>query len=167
MPGSPAIGGGDGALAPATDQRGLPRFGPTDIGAFEYQFKVTNTNDSGLGSLRQAIANADSTPGTDTVLFLPAVTGTINLISGPLELEPTSGNPDPTIAIDGPGANVLSISGNYVSRVFEVYVVTSISGLTITQGSSNIPGGVYNQSILTLTDCTVTATTTAACSASA
>jgi hypothetical protein len=37
LPGSPAIGSGTTAGAPATDQRGLPRVGPVDIGAFQSQ----------------------------------------------------------------------------------------------------------------------------------
>ena len=37
LPGSPAIDSGNDANAPATDQRGLPRFGVSDIGAFEVQ----------------------------------------------------------------------------------------------------------------------------------
>ena len=69
LPNSPAINAGNSANAPATDQRGLTRFGNTDIGAFEYQFKVTTTADSGNGSLRQAITNANTTAGTDTVVF--------------------------------------------------------------------------------------------------
>ena len=34
--GSPALDAGDVAVAPPTDQRGLPRFGAPDIGAYEY-----------------------------------------------------------------------------------------------------------------------------------
>ncbi len=43
LPGSPALDAGTAGLgAPATDQRGMPRFGPTDIGAFESQgFTIT------------------------------------------------------------------------------------------------------------------------------
>jgi hypothetical protein len=37
LPGSPAIGNGTTAGAPATDQRGLPRVGPVDIEAFQSQ----------------------------------------------------------------------------------------------------------------------------------
>jgi hypothetical protein len=37
LPGSPAINGGTSNNAPTTDQRGLPRFGAVDIGAFEVQ----------------------------------------------------------------------------------------------------------------------------------
>ena len=39
--GSPAIDAGNDAIAPATDQRGLPRLGPSDIGAFESQAVTT------------------------------------------------------------------------------------------------------------------------------
>jgi parallel beta-helix repeat protein len=159
LPGSPAIGSGDSSLAPATDQRGLPRFGPTDIGAYEDQFKVVNNNDSGTGSLRQAIANANSTAGADTIVFLPVVAGIITLTSGQLELKNTSGDPTQTIAIDGPGANLLFISSHYASRVFQIDggVTASISGLTITGGNLASSGAVYNlgPASLTLTDCIV------------
>ena len=37
LPGSPALNAGDDALAPSTDQRGLPRAGTADIGAYELQ----------------------------------------------------------------------------------------------------------------------------------
>ena len=37
LPDSPAIDAGDDGAAPATDQRGLPRVGTSDIGAFELQ----------------------------------------------------------------------------------------------------------------------------------
>jgi hypothetical protein len=153
LPGSPAIGGGDAALAPATDQRGLPRFGPTDIGAFEYQLKVTNTNASGLGSLAQAVANANGMPGAATVIVLPAVTGTIDLDGVPLVLSNTSG----TEAIDGPGANQLAVSGGDASGVFAIEsgVTASISGLTITGGNTTFGGGVQNEGTATLTDCTL------------
>ena len=39
------------------------KFGPA------VTFNVTNTNDSGVGSLRQAIIDANATPGTDTIGF--------------------------------------------------------------------------------------------------
>ena len=55
---------------------------------------VTNTNDSGPGSLRQALAVAND---NDTITF--AVTGTIGLTSGELVL-------NNSITISGPGAAI-------------------------------------------------------------
>ncbi|HEY2785006.1 MAG TPA: choice-of-anchor Q domain-containing protein [Fimbriiglobus sp.] len=73
---SPAINAGNSAAAPATDQRGQTRFGNTDIGAYEYLFKVTDTTDSSnLGSLRTAITNANAIAGTDTIVFRIPGTG--------------------------------------------------------------------------------------------
>jgi hypothetical protein len=69
---------------------------------------VTNTNDSGVGSLRQALADVND---GDTIDF--AVTGTIGLTSGELLV-------DKSITISGPGADNLAISGNAKSRVFHV-----------------------------------------------
>ena len=47
-------------------------------------FTVTNLNDSGLGSLRQAIADANTTPGNDVIVFQPGLTGEVTLTSGEL-----------------------------------------------------------------------------------
>ena len=116
---SPAIEAGNVANAPATDQTGTLRTGNTDIGAVEYRFKVTTTADSGTGSLRQAITNANAVAGTDTVLFripgagvrtistlsgLPAVTGPI-VIDG--TTQPGFGG-TPLIQISGSGAGNVS-----------------------------------------------------------
>src|SRR5207248_8001248 len=49
-------------------------------------FTVTNTADSGGGSLRQAIFNANTMPGADTVVFKATVSGTITLTSGELTI---------------------------------------------------------------------------------
>src|SRR5882724_5317651 len=69
---------------------------------------VTNTNDSGSGSLRQALADAND---GDTIDF--AVTGTIGLTSGELLV-------DKTITISGPGVDNLAVNGNANSRVFYI-----------------------------------------------
>jgi predicted outer membrane repeat protein len=90
---------------------------------------VLNLNDSGGGSLRQAILNAGS---GDTINF--AVSGQITLTSGPLQI-----SQDLTIA--GPGANNLTISGNFSSRVFNIGDVgVTISGVTIANAFTTSSG---------------------------
>lgn len=108
---------------------------------------VANTNDSGLGSLRQAIA--DATPG-DTINF--SVTGTITLTSGELFISKN-------LTISGPGASSLAISGNNSSRVFNIGSGTvAISGLTIQNGNASLGGaggGIDNGGTLTVTNSTL------------
>ena len=89
---------------------------------------VTNTNDSGPGSLRQAIANANN---GDTINF--AVTGMITLTSGGLGVFKN-------VTISGPGADQLSIDGNQspTQPVFSVLAIATISGLTIRNGADGI-----------------------------
>jgi len=106
---------------------------------------VTNTNDSGPGSLRQALANANN---GDTINF--AVTGTVSLFSGELVI-------GKNVTIAGPGANRLSIDGGqelgspYTFHVVSGKTVT-ISGLTITGDG----GGIRNdEAILTVSNCVV------------
>ena len=109
---------------------------------------VINTDDSGAGSLREAIASA--APG-DMIQF--AVAGTITLTTGELLI-----NKDLTIG--GPGAESLAISGNNASRVFRVTAGTvSISGVMIQNGNvatgQEGGGGISNWGTLTLNDVVV------------
>ena len=106
---------------------------------------VTNTNDSGSGSLRDALAVAndgDTIDATD-------VSGTILLTSGELPI-------NHNVAINGPGAGSLSVDGNQASRVFENFASdVTISGFTITNGrpvppDSNGGGGILNHGGLTV-----------------
>src|SRR5437868_4550965 len=60
---------------------------------------VTNTDDSGPGSLRAAISSAQS--GDQIVFSLPA-NSTITLTSGELLI-------DKSLTINGPGANLLTV----------------------------------------------------------
>ncbi len=118
---------------------------------------VTSIADDGsAGTLRYEIGQANSNAGiADTINFDPTVFATprtISLTSGQLELKDAANT-----TISGPGADLLSISGNNASRVFSInYGSAAISGLTVTGGSASTGGGVCNQSgTLTLTDCTV------------
>ena len=132
-----------------------------DIGAVDGQlFTVTNTNDAGDGSLRDAVARANATVGADTIAFdniVFSVAQTITLTSGQLTLTDSA-----TTTIIGPGANLLSISGHNASRVFQIVAGASaaLSGLTITDGNvAGQGGGLDNSGSLTLTNCTVSGNT--------
>jgi CSLREA domain-containing protein len=155
--GSPALGAGSTAYAAATDQRGLPRVvgGAIDIGAFQTQANplvVTTAADPGglvgLLSLREAVNLANVLPGANTITFDPSLNyAAITLTAGELPIVN-----DLTIA--GPGAGLITVSGNHASRVFEIAagVTASVSGLTIANGvASDFGGGILNAGTLTLT----------------
>jgi hypothetical protein len=100
---------------------------------------VTNTNDSGPGSLRQALV--DATDG-DTIEL--TVTGAIGLTTGELLV-------NKSITISGPGADNLAVDANAKSRAFHIDVgmTVSISDLAIINGSASGQlldgGGIYNR----------------------
>jgi predicted outer membrane repeat protein len=99
---------------------------------------VTNTNDSGAGSLRQALAVAHD---GDRITF--AVSGTITLTSGALVVAES-------VTISGPGADQLSIVGIPFQSVFAVAAAT-ISGLTIRNGAvgiDNFGGGTVKNCVI-------------------
>ena len=109
---------------------------------------VTNTNDTGSGSLRQALVDANN---GDTINF--TVTGTIGLTTGELLV-------DKSLTISGPGAENLAVNGNTKSTVFHVAPgeTVIISGLTIINGyTTDSGGGIHNDhAALTLNNCTIT-----------
>ena len=101
---------------------------------------VSNTDDSGSGSLRAAITQANTDGGGDTIVFSSLFNApqTIALVSGEVELTGSA-----TTTINGPGANVLSISGGGgLYRVFEIGAgaKAAMSGLTITGGFADYGG---------------------------
>jgi hypothetical protein len=111
--------------------------------------QVTNNNDGGPGSLRQAIA--DAIAGED-ITFADNVTGTITLTTGQLSISKN-------LTITGPDADILTISGNNASRVFYVGVgaTVTISGLTIANGYTDGSGGgiCNNDGTVALNNCTM------------
>src|SRR5262245_33853052 len=78
-------------------------------------FTVLNLADGGEGSLRQAIldANSPAYPGADVIRFGNGLSGTIPLTTGQLSITED-------LAIDGPGADRLAVSGGSQSRVFGI-----------------------------------------------
>ncbi len=109
------------------------------------------------GTLRWAVEQADAATSPVTIDFsLGSSPATIALTQGQLVLSNTAAS----IAIDGPGAGLLSISGDGASRIFRVAsdATVSLSGLTITGGSVGGPGnggGILNDGSLTLSGCTI------------
>jgi hypothetical protein len=121
---------------------------------------VTNTNDSGPGSLRQAIA--DAAPG-DTINFnLSDCPCVITLTSGELLIRKP-------LTINGPGAKTLSIDGNNNSRVFSIIQsgTVTLAGLTVTKGNgvgatnNSLGGGILGLiGTLIINDCAIVGNST-------
>jgi hypothetical protein len=128
-------------------------FGLAALGAASAQAgEVTNLNDSGPGSLRQAIISAAA---GDTIIV--RIKGTITLTSDPLVI-------GKKINIEGPGAKRLTISGNHARRVFVIVGgPVTLAGMTISDGladgnspiSVSIGGAIFNAANLTLFDVVV------------
>ena len=75
-------------------------------------FKVTNTNDSGIGSLRRAIEYANATNGADIIILDSSLSGkTINLTSGEILITES-------LTIEGLGSDNLTIDAGGKSSVF-------------------------------------------------
>ena len=99
---------------------------------------VLNNNDSGTGSLRQAILDASSGA---TIKFESNVND-ITLTSGELAITKNLDIEGP-----GPGANRLTISGGGVSRVFKIGngATVTLANLTIANGHVDNDGGRRHQ----------------------
>ncbi len=115
---------------------------------------VTRLTDQGIGKgfrgdLRYCINKVNAEPGADAIDF--NVTGNINLQS----TLPTLSS---EIAVQGPGADVLTVRRDSSSpfRILNVApaAVVSISGLTMANGrvQNSTTGGIKNEGQLTLTD---------------
>jgi hypothetical protein len=125
---------------------------------------VTNILDSGTGSLRYEIAQAEQSKATDTIVFNLAksdqdYTGHWTITLTPSEGQLTIGR---SLNIQGPGAGQLTILGLSGVQVFQVLGgQVSLSGLCIENGG-NTPyphpygGGIYNDGTLTVSGCRLT-----------
>jgi hypothetical protein len=111
---------------------------------------VSNTNDKGPGSLRQALAIANDGDTIDAT----GISGVITLTTGQLLV-------DKSVTINGAGADVLPIDGNAASVVFFIFrnapgETVTVSGLTIRNGrGGSFGGGIENEETLTVTNSTI------------
>jgi hypothetical protein len=119
---------------------------------------VTNTNDSGPGSLHQALAVANDGDTIDAT----GVSGNIRLTTGELQITHN-------VTINGSGAGNLRVSGNHTFRVFRNFASNvTISSLTIIFGATDAGGGILTgPGTLTMSNCTSAATRAAASSLTA
>ena len=108
---------------------------------------VLNTNDSGPGSLRDAIASHAS-----FIDFLPAVFSTPKTIFLGSRLPSIDSN----LWIDGPGANLLTVDGQNLANndalitIFDSFPVVRLEGFKLTGGNDPIStgnvGGIFTRS---------------------
>ena len=89
----------------------------------------------GQCTLREAVADAGNSIGSDTINFQSGLNGRIVLNGTAITI-------DSNVTINGPGARTLSVSGNNASRVFVVVnpflgtATVNMSGLTVTDGNA-------------------------------
>ena len=113
---------------------------------------VTTVNDSGPGSLRNAIAGIQA---GGVITFAPGLSGqTITLTGGQIVLSTN-------VTIDASAlANGISINGNASSRIFQVNSGFSVilNALTLTngyQGPNGFAGAIANSGTLAMNNCTL------------
>ncbi|MHC5673028.1 hypothetical protein [Nostoc sp.] len=116
-------------------------------------FTVTNTNNSGLGSLRQSVLDANAQRGKDIInfggLFTDGLAHTINLTGSSLSITDN-------LTIQGTNPSKLTIKDDSPDRVFDIGkgATSAINRLTITNtyDGANGGGAISNEGVLTLSD---------------
>lgn len=122
-------------------------------------FNVTNLNDTGAGSLRQALLDAEAAAGADNIIFNATLNGTINLQTALPDI-------NESVTIEGPTAPNRAVTvarAATASTNFRIFTITagtvSISDLTMAEGNiTGAPaqgGGIRNAGTLTMTRCVI------------
>ncbi|MBD0385252.1 MAG: hypothetical protein ICV54_01645 [Nostoc sp. C3-bin3] len=123
-------------------------------------FTVSNAKNSGAGSLRQAILDANALAGKDIInfggLFNDGLAHIISLSGSSLSITDD-------LTIQGTNPGLLTISSDSASRVFDIGngVTAAINGLNITNSYKNAGGGgaISNEGIFNLSNSTITGNT--------
>ncbi|HEX8287179.1 MAG TPA: carboxypeptidase-like regulatory domain-containing protein [Pyrinomonadaceae bacterium] len=95
-------------------------------------FTVSTTADSGAGSLRQAVNDANAASSDDLILFDSELNGQAIVLANEIQV-----NNNGTLTISGNGANVLTINGGAgTNRIFYSNAASVIiTGMTLTGGN--------------------------------
>ncbi len=106
-------------------------------------YVVTNLNDSGAGSLRQAILDANANPGADDISFSPGLSGVITLAGGTLTVTDTltidgdtDGDDIPDIVVSG------DVNGDDVTQTDDGVTPFDESQLTDAVANGNVSDNV-------------------------
>lgn len=105
-------------------------------------FTVTSLADSGAGTLRDRIAQANTATGAPHVVNFQAGLGGTIALNSPIRISNS-------MTISGPGAAVLTIDGQDATRLFDVRRTSgnprsvAINGLTMTGGLADEGGAIY------------------------
>src|SRR5262245_9602451 len=112
-------------------------------------FTVLNLNDGGAGSLRAEVAAAHANLDADLIRFADGRRGTLSLAS---QLSITE-----DLAIDGPSASSITVSGGGTTRVFRLSGGTTdvtLVGLTVAHGLAGRGAGIdHAGGSLAVSDC--------------
>jgi hypothetical protein len=129
--------GSNTVVCTATDACGNTNACSFNIRVISYQLAVNNLNDSGPGSLRQAILDANASPGANLIAFnLPG--------SGPYVIHLLSALPEITSPLLLDGWSQLGSNGPPVIGLDGSTASNSIDGLVLTAGSNTVRGLVLS-----------------------
>lgn len=119
-------------------------------------FTVTNTEDSGPGSLRQLLGEASLSPGADTITFIARIAGeTIALLS---EISITDADGVTVDASVLHGGVTVGVGGSHRHFFVSATASLTLTGLTLSGGKvpEGSGGSIHNSGNLTLNRCTLT-----------
>ncbi len=139
-------------VAISTTQAPTPTLALNIVSICGFNITVTNAGDNGPGTLRKAIT--DMCSGGGVIDFDFTTPTTITLATGELIL-------DKPVTLQGPGDDILAISANQQSRVFNITADgVTLTGLTIRDGyTTGQGGGIYlsgiGPSFITVTHSTI------------